>query len=275
MRIGAYSLCYQEGSLLAANIELMYNLVDQFVVVIGQVEVSPSNPKQVDMTSESILESLDDPLKKITIITGDVFSSKDDMTLLALEFLTTDVIIQLDADEFWPRDTLIASLKKIEEGFSRVFIPHVIYFRDVKHILRTKNNLSYFSPPRVWRSRDGSVLGHFTGQWTKDGVGLDEVDCNLTLSFPIHHLGWVNSRQTLRKIQFYRSARGYKMPHAKVLLIAWPILRLLRIHFTMGPNKVRIVRNVLPSPPVAIVKVASLFRKNRLNILNALSLEEK
>ena len=57
-------MCYQEGSLLAANIQLMYNLVDQFVVVIGQVEVSPSNRKQVDLTSESILKSLDDPLKE-------------------------------------------------------------------------------------------------------------------------------------------------------------------------------------------------------------------
>ena len=263
MRVGAYSLCYQEGKLLAANIKLMYNLVDQFVVVIGQVEISDSHRVAVDTKSKSILELIEDPLMKITIVDKGNFVSKDEMTCLALEIINTEVIIQLDCDEFWSPETFLFALEKIREGFTRIQIPHIIYFRSVKTIFNKKDQgIFYFSPARMWKVIAEASLGHFTGKWTRDGIELIDLNYTLDNTYAIHHLGWVQFEQIRRKIRFYRQARKYQMPSHGVLFFAWPLIKLLGLSFTMGPNRVQIVNNNLARPSDEINGIIKSFRKN-------------
>jgi hypothetical protein len=263
MKVGAYSLCYQEGKLLSDNIKLMYDLIDQFVIVIGQVEISKSHMAKVDTTSRSSLELIEDPAKKIVIIERKNFESKDEMTCLALEMIETEIVIQLDCDEFWSVETFKYALEKIEQGFTRILIPHIIYFRGAGNILSKKDvgNL-YFSPARMWRVIDNARLGHFTGKWTIGGVETNDLDFIVGRDYPIHHFGWVQSEQILRKIKFYRAARKYKMPSARLLLLLWPLLRFLRLSFSMGPNKVQIVKNELDYPPEEIKNLIKSFRKS-------------
>lgn len=262
MRVAAYSLCYQEGKLLANNIKLMYELVDKFVIVIGQVEISKSHRAKTDISSRHYLNLIEDPKQKITIVEREIFDSKDEMTSLALEAIDTEIVMQLDCDEFWSAETFLLAVEKIEQGFTRVLVPHLIYFRGQENILSKRDfGPFYFCPARIWRVIDKASLGHFTGKWTIDGVETNDLDYKLGNNFPIHHFGWVQSQQIRRKIHFYRAARNYKMPPSTLLLLFWPLIRLFKWSFNMGPNTVQIVKNDFGKPPDEIDRQIKAFRK--------------
>lgn len=263
MRVGAYSLCYQEGEILAANISLMYEFVDKFVIVIGQVEVSASHTAKMDTTSRSYLLKIRDPLNKIDIFEKPVWDSKDEMALIAQKALHTEILIQLDADEFWSKETLEAGVREIEKGANRVLIPHIIYFRGAKYQLTSKDlGDYYFSPPRMWLKTIGAELGHFSGSQSIKKIHINNVDSTLPTSFAIHHLGWVQRKQIRRKISFYTLARNYKMPSSWKFIFFWKILQLNETWFELGPNKVRIEISQT-SIPQGIKSIAERYSKNK------------
>lgn len=264
-QLGAYSLCYQEGELLKRNIQSLYPYVDKFVVVIGQVEISKFNPILADEISARLIRSIDDPLNKIIVIDFNVYESKDEMTKLAMNHLYTDIVMQLDSDEFWPLEVILNAVLAIESGADRVFIDHLIYLKSIRNILshKTKGDF-YFSPARVWRKIEGATLGHFSGSWQQNDKTVVSRDVFLKYPIFIHHLGWVNNNQIKRKLNFYGRGRGYIMPPF-IALKFWVLPKLLKISLNMGPNKVQIVsnRNIVPS--LEILDVLKKFSKNRLS----------
>lgn len=114
LTIGACCLCYQEADWLAANIRWMYDRIDVFSVVIGPSDQFNGFMQPPDHASEQILRDLPDPDRKIRIYAGDTWASKDVMTAVATHNLSTDNILQLDADEFWPRATWDAALAALQ-----------------------------------------------------------------------------------------------------------------------------------------------------------------
>jgi len=256
--VGAYSICYLEGELLAQNIELMYSYVDKFVVVIGQVEISTSNPLVIDVCSRKFLSKIDDPLNKLFIVDFEAYPTKDDMQNVAISLLDTDILLQLDADEFWPEQVIEKSLLEIELGAERVFIPHLIYVKSVRNVFSSSSKKDfYFSPPRVWKNIVDANLGHFSGTWYKNGGFLTSKDAYLTYPYFINHLGWVNKNQIKRKLNFYGRGRGYKMPPFTFFRLA-SLMKIARVSIDMGPNKVKIVSNRNIRPPLEILDI---FRK--------------
>ena len=264
MRIGAYSLCYQEGELLAANISLMYERVDKFVIVIGQVEVSESHKSRADTSSRTHLLKINDPLRKITIIEENFFETKDEMAHLAQKALNVEILLQLDSDEFWSIETFDHAITELRKGSNRILIPHTIYFRGPKQILSSRDfGDHYFAPPRMWVLESGAKVGHFSGSQTIDEIHVNNLDSLLPKSMAIHHLGWVQRNQILRKVNFYRRARNYKMPSAWLLILFWRIKQQQKKFFILGPNVVKIKSNPTEGIPKAILEIATRFAQNR------------
>jgi hypothetical protein len=242
LSVGAYSLCYREASLLAANIRWMYELVDQFNVVIGPSDQGPGFTQPEDLDSLEILKAVPDPANKIRVVASGSWKNKEDMTRVATGDLSTDVLLQLDADEFWPRYTFELAMRHLECGFDRVEPPHYSFFGDLDHVGASveadgREDLFYFAPARLLRVYKGATARHFGPAYVCNGVVIGDRAVRLSESAPLWHFAWIGRERICRKIRFYKEARGLNMPTVDEIYqsLAAPCGRV----FPLGPLRIR------------------------------------
>jgi hypothetical protein len=234
----------------------MYDLVDVFHIVIGPSDIGGSFSQPEDHESERILSRLDDPLRKVRIVGSGCWKSKDDMTKLAAQDLDVDVIIQLDADEFWPRETFEAAIAAIAAGSDRVSAPHHIFWGDCQHVCERVDEASattiYFAPTRTFRKFDNATLKHFQSVFVshKTSLPIGLSIAALGVSTPIWHFGWIGRERVNRKFRFYSGGRDLSMP-APEEFASWLSGRG-PAEFRLGPNRVRPVPYQGPPIPAQV-----------------------
>jgi hypothetical protein len=220
-RIVAYSLCYQEGALLCLAIRQVYDLVDEFRVVIGSSDVRPKGhprgwwAQPDDTTSEAILRAMPDPLNKLRIVPGRFkqWTDKQAMTDAALEGITDAIVLQLDADEFWPTELLkhCLSVFGTDPHIDSVAVPHVLFWGDCEHICRTGDGSDvWFKPPRLFRLTPNRRIRHLMPALVDKSTNTD-VPNGCVVHTPLRHAAWIGDARVLRKRAFYVKGRGIPM----------------------------------------------------------------
>ena len=211
-RIAAYSLCYMEGALLAANIRRMYDLIDDFHIVIGAANTGPHYRPPPDRDSFRILVSMPDPQMKIHIAgCENGWVSKEIMTQVATAELDADLLLQLDADEFWPLTTFRQAVESCWTRDDSVAVRHAMFFGDCEHLAVPADDpldVVWFAPPRLMRVVEGgSIVRHFQPAFvSRDGIASGNAAI-LTNVAPIWHFAWVGYQRVLRKRAYYANGR--------------------------------------------------------------------
>jgi hypothetical protein len=258
LKVGAYALCYQEAELLAANIRWMYDLVDTFHIVIGPSERGVGFERPADVESGGILRAVYDPAGKIRVVAEGSWKDKEEMTEAATRDLTTDVLLHLDADEFWPRETFEMAMREIERGADRVEALHYIFFGDTTHVcahVREDGTESpfYFAPARLLRVHAGARARHFGPAYVyKTGELVGQRAVRLPRTHPLWHFGWIGKNRIARKIRFYAEGRRMEMPSANEV---WEWIEAPRDRiFQLGEHQIRPVSYAGPAIPSHVIK---------------------
>jgi len=243
LTLGAYCLCYQEGDWLAENIRRLYANIDRFSIVIGPSDRAYGYEQRPDDWSERILRSIPDRDGKISVIVRDAWDHKNEMTAAATAQLDTDIIMQLDADEFWPAATFDAAMNALSSGADRVSAPHLIFWGGPSHVLHhVERGPHYFAPARFFRRVCGAELGHFDGRYHHVDGSIEPVrDVDLSSETPVWHFGWVGEQRVARKLRFYREARKLNMP-SETACQSWTDMGRPNLRLDMGHNTVEVTR---------------------------------
>jgi hypothetical protein len=221
-RIVAYSLCYREGALLRLAIGQVYDLVDEFRVVIGASDVrSKGHPRGCwnqpeDTSSEKMLRSMPDPQDKVRIVNSRFkqWLDKQSMTDAVLEGVNDAIVLQLDADEFWPPELLGKAISTLTNNtVHAVGVRHLLFWGDCRHICRTGEGADlWFKPPRLFRLTPETRIRHLMPALVNrstDTVIDDDRVC--ILDTPLWHAAWIGNERVLRKRVFYAEGRGLPM----------------------------------------------------------------
>ena len=140
MTIGIYALCYKDAEWLAFNLRRMYEWVDAISIVIGPVKKVFGCAE--DKESEDILRALPDPDCKIMIQSGS-WPDKNYMAERACEKLDTEIVVQLDADEVWPKEVFDAAIRAVRAGTRKVRLHMYTFWRTLGYILTTPDVRAY------------------------------------------------------------------------------------------------------------------------------------
>ena len=222
--IAAYSLCYMEGALLAANIRRMYDLIDEFRVVIGPANVGAHYHAFPDHESAEIIRRIPDPQHKIRLVVSETaWLSKEIMTQVATHDLKADILLQLDADEFWPLDTFKRAVAHlIENDLDRLGVWHAMFFGDCDHLTARPCDVPgtgalssaalWFYPIRLMKVHPGCTVRHVRPAFVStDGrVWGDRIN-TLLITPPVWHFAWIGQTRVLRKREYYAKARHMPM----------------------------------------------------------------
>jgi len=217
-RIIAYSLCYNEAALLSASIRWIYDLVDEFRVVIGSADDRlAGHPwgafhQEPDKTSRAVLQAMPDPEKKLRIMAeSPSWGDKQYMTDAATQNLKGDILLHLDADEFWPHETLKASIEAVLDSPNRAAPGHVLYWGTCEYLCESETGSSvWFKPPRVMTIQPNGMVRHmYPVVLNPSGKEIGNV---VPISGkPVWHAAWTGQKRMERKRRFYAEGRRKPM----------------------------------------------------------------
>lgn len=199
----------------------MYDLIDTFSIVIGPSDIN-SIYQEPDLESEQILRNIPDPQNKIIIAAIGQWSSKDDMTYVATKNLNHDIVMQLDADEFWPHATFLKAIEQIKVGADRVGVPHWTFWKNSHFVLGEKLdsenfNYHYFCHFRIFKRKEKGILKHFALRYEDDSQPADTlIDIILSDTDAIWHANWIGNERVKRKFNFYWIGRSWPMPRHEI-----------------------------------------------------------
>jgi hypothetical protein len=131
--IGIYAICYKDADWLCWNLQRMYGWVEQISVCVGPVKRLLG--AEEDTESVDALAAMPDPDKKLTVISG-VWKDKNEMTAAALSNLQQAKIIQLDADEVWPRAAFDEAVRLLDTSH-KVKAHMYTFWKSPDYILET------------------------------------------------------------------------------------------------------------------------------------------
>lgn len=140
--IGVYSICYKEADWLEFNIRRMYDWVDAFSICVGPVEKLMGANRDIE-TAEA-LNAIPDPDGKITVTEG-VWLDKNHMTEVATEKLDTPLIIQLDSDEVWPRESFDETIGLLRAGERKVLLHMYSFWKTPDYVMKVPDRYGWAS----------------------------------------------------------------------------------------------------------------------------------
>jgi hypothetical protein len=177
--------------------------------------VGPHYQPPTDSTSARILAAMPDPEHKIHIGPDMNWINKEIMAQAATDGLKADILLQLDADEFWPPDTFRAAVNEVwTSDVDRLGVAQVMFFGDCDHFAMPLDGTQFwwFRPIRLMKWRPGLIARHMPPsavdahgvlQGTHDKTGIRIP--------PVWHFAWVGRERGLRKRAYYANGRGLPM----------------------------------------------------------------
>lgn len=207
--IGMYSLCYKEAELELLNLSRFYGLVSKIAVVVGPAIGISKDP---DDATVAALRKFPDPEKKISVISG-IWKSKNEMCKKAMEVLlpSSKLILQVDADEYWPKGTFNEVIGKLRGGMDWVEIPHFIFWKNHMTVCTVNGSPHYFVPSRAFRVIPGKEIRHIPPLiYNADNTRYSGPHCALDARFPIWHFAWTGEQRMVNKTAYHR-LNGSKM----------------------------------------------------------------
>jgi hypothetical protein len=199
-----------EGALLAANIRRMYGLIDEFRVVIGAANAGSCYRPPIDNTSAAFLKAIPDPEHKIHIVSSEAaWLSKEIMARVATNGLKADILLHLDADEFWRIPAFKAAVNDLANGtMDRIRVPHIIYFGDCQHMeVSIDGHSPLFCPVRLMKMKPDCIIKHLGAGFTDTSGRMVGTEATVLSQAPLWHFAWIGDKRVLRKLAYYTTAR--------------------------------------------------------------------
>lgn len=176
-------LAYSEPG-IAHNIRSWMPHAKKIIVVVGATsEASKAGAPPVDNITLAAVKSIADPNNQIVIINRSTYwEDKNEMAAAGSHAVSADLVWQVDADEYYRGDDIErARVELLDDQWSLAGMPHIMFWRDLNSVLRTRSGDDWFSPARIWRRTEGQTFLHFST--IQDQAGR-------TVSADMRHLDW-------------------------------------------------------------------------------------
>jgi hypothetical protein len=151
---------------------------------------------------------------RIVVVDRDTYwKDKNEMAAAAAEHLGADIVWQVDADEFYFADDIErARMELADDGWVIAKMPHIIFWKDKEHVIRSRAGDDWFVPQRIWRRADGERFLHLpfgTIQKSDGSVTTYEGNGVRTLGWGrCYHSCWCPPAERIAFKFAYHKARG-------------------------------------------------------------------
>ncbi len=215
LKIALGMIVFEGDYVLKQTLESIYPFVSQIMISEGPVKYWQDQGRTTSTDdTNSIIESLDDPLNKIKVVHGQ-FNEKDDQCKAYMEFLNKDAdyIWNLDSDEMFKQEDVIKLMKLLHDNaYTSVGVkPYSFYGGFDRYITGFEEEKDQFLrifkvfPGSTWKTHRPPTIQHYGSVRVTD-KHLDSETLANEHDIRMYHYSYVFPKQVHDKIAYYKRA---------------------------------------------------------------------